>query len=490
VNTTLRRLSSIVMLMFLGLMVATTYTQFLRADQLNSDTRNTRSIFREFNNARGPIVVGGTPIAESVPVDTPFGFQRVYSGGDPEKAQMYAPVTGFFSLVNGTSAVERAANSYLNGQADAMWIDRLTNTLTGRAQQGASVELTIDPAIQQAAWDALGGQRGAVVAVEPATGRILAMVSKPSYDPNVLAVHSTAEAGQAYQDLLNADDDPLINRTIGALYPPGSTFKLVTAAAALEHKGMTADTVIPAPTTFTLPGTQTSRANRGGASGSPTGAQCSTDALRISCNTAFAGLAVDVGAEAMLQTAEAFGFGDSFQVPMTSSVSSYPSGTDFTPDRVALSGIGQGDVTSTPLQMAMVSAAIANHGTLMQPYLIDTIRDPDLEVVQQTQPSTIRDAISTSTADQLRDMMVATVENGSGTAARIPGVQVAGKTGTAQTAAGVAPHAWFTAFAPADNPQIALAVIVENGGNLAEGATGGRLAAPIARQVLEAALNR
>ncbi|QAY69552.1 peptidoglycan D,D-transpeptidase FtsI family protein [Xylanimonas protaetiae] len=489
-NTTLRRLSAVIMVMFLGLMVATTYTQFLRADQLNRDPRNVRSIFREFNVARGPIVVAGQPIVESVPVDTPFGFQRVYAGGDAEKAQMYAPVTGFFSLVNGSTAVESAANSFLNGQADALWVDRLQNLLTGRKTQGSSVELTIDPAVQQAAWDALGGQRGAVVAVEPKTGRILAMVSKPSYDPNVLAVHSTGQAGQAYQDLLNAENDPLINRTIGALYPPGSTFKIVTAAAALEKGGLTPDSVIPAPVTFRLPGTSTDLPNFGGAACSPTGEQTLTDALRISCNTAFAGLAVSLGGDAIRETAEQFGFGDPFQVPMRSAVSRYPAAEGFTDDRVALSGIGQGDVTSTPLQMAMVSAAIANHGTLMQPYLIDTIRDPDLEVVQRTEPQAIRDAVSRTTADELRDMMVATVETGSGTAAQIPGVQVAGKTGTAQTAPGVAPHAWFTAFAPADDPQVAIAVIVEHGGDLAQGATGGRLAAPIARAVLQAALNR
>ncbi|ACZ29061.1 Peptidoglycan glycosyltransferase [Xylanimonas cellulosilytica DSM 15894] len=488
-NTTLRRLSSVVMVMFLGLMVATTYTQFFRADTLNNDSRNVRSIFREFNNARGPIVVAGQPIVESVPVDTPFGFQRVYSGGDPEQAQMYAPVTGFFSLVNGSTAIESATNSFLNGQADALWIDRLQNLLTGRPQQGSSVELTIDPVIQQAAWDALGGQRGAIVAVEPSTGRILAMVSKPSFDPNVLAVHSTSQAGQAYQELLNAENGPLTNRTIRALYPPGSTFKLVTAAAAFEHAGMTPETVIPAPDSFVLPGTQTTVRNFGNARCSPTGEQSIDDAMRISCNSAFLGLAVDLGNDTLRDTAAQFGFLDPFRVPMTTAVSDVPA--DQNAPQTALAGIGQGSVTATPLQMAMVSAAIANHGTLMQPYLVDRIRDPELEIVQQNEPSVIREAVSRTTADGLRDMMVNTVASGSGTAAQISGVQVAGKTGTAETGReGEQPHAWFTAFAPADDPQIALAVIVENGGNLSQGATGGRLAAPMARSVLQAALNR
>ncbi|QAY64010.1 penicillin-binding protein 2 [Xylanimonas allomyrinae] len=490
-NTTLRRLSAVVMVMFLALMVSTTYTQFYRADRLNNDGRNVRSIFREFNVARGPIVVAGQPIAESVPVDSPFGFQRVYSGGDPEKAQMYAPVTGFFSLVNGSSAVESAENSFLNGQADALWVDRLQNLLTGRATQGSSVELTIDPVIQQAAWDALGGQRGSIVAVDPSTGAILAMVSKPSFDPNVLAVHSTGQAGQAYQDLLNAEGNPLINRSISALYPPGSTFKLVGAAAAIESGAFQADTQIAAPRTFRLPGTSTDLPNFGGEACSPTDQMSLHDAMVMSCNTAFASLAVEVGGDAMRTQAARFGFDDLFRVPMRSAVSAFPAASDaFTPDRVALSGIGQGDVTSTPLQMAMVSAAIANNGTLMQPHLVQTVRDPDLEVVEQTEPTKIRDAVSPATADALTQMMVDTVETGTGTSARIPGVQVAGKTGTAQTAPGVAPHAWFTAFAPADNPKIAVAVIVENGGNLSSEATGGRLAAPMARAVIEAALNR
>ena len=489
-NRTLRRLSVAMAVMFLSLMIATTYTQFVSADALNRDPRNVRGIFAEFNNARGPIVVSGTPIVESTPVDTPFGFQRVFSGGDPTRAAMYAPVTGFFSIVNGSTGIERAANSFLSGRDDAMWVDRLINLLTGRPNQGASVELTIDERIQQAAWDALGGQRGAVVAIDPRTGAILAMVSKPSYDPNLLAVHSTSVANQAYQDALAALDDPLINRTLAALYPPGSTFKLITAAAALEHAGMSNDTVIPAPRTFTLPGTNHALPNFGGVACSPTDEQSLLDAMRVSCNTAFAMLAVELGGDVMRQTAEAFGFGEQFQVPMRSVISRFPGSDGFTGDRVALAGIGQGDVMTTPLQMALIAAAIANDGVIMQPYLIDTVRSADLEVVQIANPRELRRAVSASTAHQLRDQMVATVATGTGTAAQISGVQVAGKTGTAQTAPGVAPHAWFTAFAPADDPQIALAIIVEHGGNLAEGATGGRLAAPMARQIIQAALTR
>ncbi len=490
-NTTLRRLSSVIMVMFLALMVSTTVVQFVQADSLNNDGRNVRAIYREFNNARGPIVVDGQPIAESVPVDTPFGYQRVFSGGDQQRAEMYAPVTGFFSIVNGSSGIESQMNEFLNGQASALWVDRLRNLLTGQKNQGSSVELTVRDAVQQAAWDALGGQRGAIVALDPRTGEILAMVSKPSYDPNLLAVHSSSQANRAFQELANdSTNNPMRNRAIAALYPPGSTFKMITAAAALEN-GIAADAQIAAPHRYTLPGTRTQVRNFGDRECAPGGTMTMHDAMIISCNTAFLGLAVDVGAEAMHEMAQNFGFGESFRIPMRSSVSSFPEPSDaFTPDRVALAGIGQGDVTSTPLQMAMMAATIANDGVMMEPHLVDTIRDSELEVVRQTEPNELRRVVSESTATALRAMMVDAVESpqATGALARIPGIQVAGKTGTAQTAAGVAPHAWFAAFAPADDPQIAVAVIVENGGNDAAGATGGRVAAPMARAVIQAAL--
>jgi peptidoglycan glycosyltransferase len=489
-NTTLRRLAGVVMVMFLALMVSTTWVQYGQASSLNNDNRNVRKIYRDYGNARGPIVVGEQSVAASRAVDDPFGFQRVYGDDDAGTAQMYAPVTGFYSLVNGTSGIEGAENAFLNGQADALWVDRLQNLLTGEKTKGSSVELTIDPAAQKAAWDALGDQRGAVVAIEPSTGRILAMVSKPSYDPNALAVHSTKDAGQAYEDLLNADGDPLINRAIRSAYPPGSTFKLIDAAAALESGDYKADTQIPAPHRYTLPGTSTQLRNFGDEVCSSSDQMSLADALRISCNTAFAQLGVSLGADALDEQAKKFGFGQKLSVPMTTDASSFPKDEASSDDRLALASIGQGSVTETPLQVAMVSAAIANGGELMQPYLVDTIRDPELEVVEQTSPRKLSDAVSGSTADALTQMMLGVVEDGSGTAAQIPGVRVAGKTGTAQTTSEADPHAWFTGFAPADDPEVAVAVIVEHGGSAGSEATGGRVAAPVAKAVIQAVLDR
>lgn len=487
-NVPLRRVASVVLVMFLALMVSTTYIQVFQADSLNNDGRNVRTIYREYGNFRGPIVVAGEAIASSTPVDDPFGFQRAYTNGP-----LYAPVSGYFSVVNGTSEIERAENEYLNGEASSLWLDRLTALFTGEQPQGASVELTIDPAAQQAAWDALGDQRGAVVAIEPKTGRVLALVSKPSFDPNALATHDTGAASAAFQELSNADGNPMSNRAIrGNTEPPGSTFKLVTSAAAIESGQYTSESVIPAPDEYQLPQSSSVLPNFGGIRCSPTGEMTLADALRISCNTAFADLGVALGDDVLRDQAEAFGFDDaSLTIPMDVTASHFPTNDtdESSPPRTALAAIGQGDVRATPLQMAMVSTAIANDGVQMAPYTVETIRNPDLEVVQQSEPRRLRTSVSPSTADQLTQMMIGVVQNGSGTAAQIPGVQVAGKTGTAQTGKDVPPHAWFTGFAPADDPQVAVAVLVERGGSMGSEATGGAIAAPIAKAVMEAVLN-
>lgn len=480
-NTPLRRLATVVILMFFVLMGGVTWVQFVDAPNLNADQRNVRTQYREFGKPRGPIVVGGETIASSVAVDDPYGFQRSYANGP-----LYAPVTGFYSVVYQRRGIEEWLNTELNGSADSLFYERLQDLVTGRQPQGASVELTIDPVLQQAAWDALGDQRGAVVAVDTQTGAILAMVSKPSYDPNALAGHDVAAVRQAWAALLADPSRPMDNRALGGItYPPGSTFKLITAAAALES-GMTPDTPVVAPTVLDLPLTTATLHNFGGAACSGTGALTLRDALRISCNTAFAQLGMDLGADALRSQAEAFGFDTPLNVPMKVTESHFPADPDA--PQTALSAIGQFEVRVTPLQMAMVSAAIANGGVPMRPYLVQAVRSSDLTVVDQTEPTELGRAVSAGTAAALRDMMVGVVADGTGRAAQIAGVQVAGKTGTAQTSEDAAPHAWFTAFAPADAPRVAVAVIVENGGSMGNEATGGAVAAPIARAVIEAAL--
>ena len=483
-NTPLRRLTSVVVLMFVVLMGGATWVQFVQAPDLNNDSRNVRTLYREYNRDRGPIVVAGTAVASSTPVDDAFGYQRSYANG-----LLYAPITGYYSVLYGRSGLERSMNTELNGSADSLFYNRVQDLITGRQPQGAAVELTIDPKVQLAAWDALGDQKGAVVALDPSTGAILALVSKPSYDPNLLATHDTTAATAARTSLLADPGDPLINRAIGGdTYPPGSTFKLVTAAAALES-GLTPDTPVAAPDLYTLPGTSTTLQNFGGETCSATGAMTLSDALRISCNTAFAQLGVQLGSAALRSQAEAFGFDRDISIPLPVTPSRFPADGTIDEAQTALSAIGQYDVRVTPLQVAMIAATIANGGIEMSPYLVATVRDQDLTVVDTTTPNALGRPLSSTTAAALRDMMLSVVADGTGKAAQIAGVQVAGKTGTAQTTDGAAPHAWFTAFAPADAPRIAVAVVVEHGGSLGNEATGGKVAAPIARAVIEAALS-
>jgi peptidoglycan glycosyltransferase len=485
VNTALRRLATVVVVMFLALLAGTTWVQFGQASALNNDSRNVRTLYREYGKPRGPIIVAGQPVAQSTAVDDPFGFQRAYT-----QPELYSTVTGFYSVVNGGSQLERSMNDVLTGQADSLFWTRIQDLITGAQPQGSSIELTIDPAAQQAALDALGGQQGAVVAVEPATGKILAMVSTPGFDPNTLATHDTTAANAAYQQLLAADGDPLINKTTSENYPPGSTFKLVTAAAALESGAYTPESVLSAPDVYTLPGTRTTLPNFGGSSCGANQQTTLADALRISCNTAFASLGVDLGDDAIREQAEKFGFDQTdLTVPMRVAASRYPE--DLNDAQTALSAIGQESVRATALQMAMVASAIANGGTLMTPYLVQTVRTANLDVVSEADPTELSQAVSAATAQQLTDMMIGVVQSGSGTSAQISGVQVAGKTGTAQTGVeGDSPHAWFTGFAPADDPQVAVAVIVEHGGSVGSEATGGRVAAPIAKAVMEAVINQ
>ncbi|MDM8085156.1 penicillin-binding transpeptidase domain-containing protein [Cellulomonas cellasea] len=485
-NTPLRRLSLVVVTMFLALMVGTSWVQFVQADALNNDSRNVRTLYREFGNPRGPIIVAGTPIAWSEPVDDAFGYQRIYAPG-----AMYSNVTGFYSIVNGRTGIESAENDVLTGSSDSLFLSRIQDLITGKQPQGSSVELTLNPAAQQAAWDALGDQVGAVVALDPTTGAVLALVSTPGFDPNSLATHDTAAASTAYKDLNAAANDPLVDKAIsGKTYPPGSTFKLVTAAAALESGQYSADTVLAAPDVLSLPQTTATIGNYGGASCGSGGQTTLSDALRVSCNTAFAQLGMDLGADALREQAEKFGFSTPLSIPMKVTESYFPPNEDLDPAKLAKSAIGQQDVRTTPMQMAMVSAAIANGGKVMTPYTVATVRTADLDVISETEPSVFSTAISAGTASTLRDMMVSVVDSGTGTAAKIPGVQVAGKTGTAETTAEQSPHAWFTGFAPANDPKVAVAVIVEHGGSTGNEATGGKVAAPIAKAVMQAVLGQ
>jgi peptidoglycan glycosyltransferase len=493
-NRPIRSLAIGCMVLFLALLLNATYLQFVRADDLTSLSAhpdNRRVLDAEFSRPRGAIVVKGKAVAESIKSKDEYKYQRRYPQG-----REYAQVTGYFSRDWGVGGVEASENSILSGDDSKLFVRRVIDLVGNQSPEGGSVSLTLNPKAQQAAYDGMRARgnnvSGAVVALEPSTGKVLAMVSSPSYDPNRLASHDFSAVSKAHAALLANDLQPLNNRAIETVLPPGSTFKLVTAAAALESGKYQPDTMVPGGARLPLPGSTVSLPNENGRSCG--GAKITlTRALEVSCNVAFGSVGLALGADALRTQAQKFGFGERYFHDLDDSLtrqaeSRFPEN----PDRAqtALSAIGQFDVAATPLQMAMIAAGIADNGTVMKPYLVDEIRSSDLEVVGKTTPEPLGTAVSAATARKLTDMMVAVVDNGTGTTAQIPGVRVAGKTGTAQSEKSRPPYAWFVSFAPADNPTVAVAVLVQDAGVARDAISGSGLAAPIAKAVMEAVLNK
>ena len=479
----LKRVAIVVLLMFGALFVATTSIQFFQTDTLAADSRNTRALYASYDAERGPILVDGQPIAMSVPSDDDYKFQRTYPNGP-----LYSQVTGYYTLGQGSTGIENSLGDFLSGTADSQFLARINSIITGQKPKGASVELTIDPVVQQAAWDALGDLRGSVVAIEPSTGRILAMVSKPTFDPNSLAVHDSQNVIDTYDSLLNESGDPLINRSIdGNLYPPGSTFKIVTSSAALQS-GISATDTQPNLARFPLPGSNNTVSNAGGGTCGGGDSVSLETAFVLSCNIPMAEFGVQMGDTTLVDMAKAFGFTKDLDIPMAVQPSTIRS--PLADDKLALASFGQDEDRVTPLQVAMFSAAVANKGTIMKPNLVDSITAPDLTVLQQFEPKVFADPITSATSSTLSQFMVSAVENGAATNARIDGVSVAGKTGTAENGEDDPYTLWFTGFAPADNPRVAIAVVVEDGGGENQSGSGNSIAAPIAKQVLEAVLSK
>jgi penicillin-binding protein A len=487
-NKPIRTISIFCLLLFLALMINATYLQYYRAGALEQDPRNRRVLAASFSGDRGAILVGREPVAESVPSDDQYEFQRRYP--QPFK---YSHVTGWFSYFSQTG-IEQSQNDVLSGDDSLLFVTRLVDLLSNSTPKGGSVQLTLDPAAQDAAFAGLealpGDAEGAVVALEPSSGKILAMVSSPSYDPNLMASHDFGDVADTARRLGEAESEPLLNRGIQTTLPPGSTFKIVTAAAALESGNYAdSDALVPGGPTYQLPLTS-------GESGlvDNDGRSCGTDripmiqAMEQSCNTSFAQLADELGPDAMHEQAEAFGWNSVYleDLPLQAP-SAYPEDMDAA--QTALSGFGQSSVTSTPLQMAMVVSAVANGGIAMQPYVVDEVRSPELDVLDKTEENPLSRAVSASTAEELKEMLVSTVANGTASPAAIPGVDVGGKTGTAESGrANIPPYAWFVSFAPADDPQVAVAVMIQKAdiprGEIAGGTVGG----PIAKSVMEAVI--
>lgn len=486
-NTSLRNVAMAIMGMIVLLLGNATLTQVFTADGLRADPRNQRMLLDEYSRQRGQITAGGQLLAYSEATDGRYRFLRVY----PEP-QVYAPLTGFYSLRYSSTGLERAEDPILNGSDQRLFGQRLADFFTGRDPRGGNVDTTIVPRVQHAAWDAMqqgchGPCKGAVVALEPSTGKILAMVSAPSYDPNLLASHNGEEQAAAWATLRDDPQSPLSNRAITETYPPGSTFKVVVTAAALEA-GVSPTDQLTAQPDIPLPDSTSTLQNFGGTPCGPHPTASLHDAFAQSCNTAFVELGTRLGADALRNTAADFGL-DAPTQPIPLQVVPSTVGPISDAAALAMSSIGQKDVAVTPLQNAQIAAAVANKGMAMQPYLVAGLKGPNLANLATTVPTERQRAVSPEVATKLTDLMVAAEQYTQQTGA-IPGVSIASKTGTAEHGTdprNTPPHAWYIAFAPAEAPKVAVAVVVEDGGERLS-ATGGAVAAPIGRAVIAAAL--
>ena len=480
-NRQIRRVAVVMLVLFLLMFSAPLYWQVVASDRLANDPRNARKLYKEYSLERGKMVLAdGQPVAVSVATPDRLKFQRRYPSG-----QRYGMVTGFYSLVFGSSLAENEFNTYLVGKAPEQFAQNLVDLFTARSSPGGTLVLTLDPIAQETAERQLGGRKGAVVALEPKTGAVLAMTTFPRYDPNPLSSHDTAGIRRTWNQLLKDPRQPLLNRATDALYPPGSTFKVVTAAAALEN-GVSPDQQLPSPPEYDVPQTQADIRNFGGSTCSATGTLTLPEALKISCNTTFAALGNKLGPDKLSAEAEKFGFNAKSPYQLRSATSSIPTKMDA--PSTAQSAIGQRDVRVTPLQMATVAATIANGGERMAPRVVDRVISDEGKTVKTFGADSLGQVIPENVAQQVKQMMTGVVQDGTGQSAQIPGVEVSGKTGTAQTAEGADPHAWFIGFAQQGERSIAVAVVVENGGDLGSEATGGKVAAPIAKEVIEAYL--
>lgn len=474
------------LILFGALAANLNYIQVIAADDLANNPANKRLLIEEYDVRRGAILAADrqTVLARSRPTDDALKYLRRYLQGP-----LYAHLTGFYSFVFGRSELEQTFNDELSGRSAELFTDRLLDDILGRDRRGASLVLSVEPKLQEAAAEALRGRQGAVAAVNPQTGEVLALVANPTYDPGDLSSHDGPAIRRSWKRLVRDPAKPLLSVASDDFFPPGSTFKIVVASAALEN-GMTPETIFPNPRELDLPQTTRTISNFGGSHCLGGASQITlAQALQVSCNVTFAQVGLKLGAEALVEQTRRFGFSREvpFDIPWEEGF--VPDASAFVDDQpgVAQSAIGQRDVRTNVLHMALIAGAIGNRGVMMEPRLVAEVRDPSGRVVRRLEPQVYSRPLSRANAGALTEMMRAVVDAGTGTAAQIPGIAVAGKTGTAQNPGGD-PHAWFVAFAPAERPTIAVAVVVLNGGDLGNEATGGAIAAPIARTVIQAAL--
>lgn len=483
-NKPLRRISVFCGILILALLVRTNYLQYVRADELNTRDENRRVRIERYAHERGDIIVdGGKAVTGSKETkDSDFKFKRVWQDGP-----MWAPVTGYSSQAFDASQLEKLEDGILTGNDDQLFFDRTLSMFTGsKDKQGGNVVTTLNAAAQKAAFTGLGDKKGAVAALDPQTGAILALASTPSYDPSTFAGNSDKDS-KAWQALQKDKDKPMLNRALRETYPPGSTFKVVTAAAALEN-GLYADidAKTDSPLPYRLPLTTGNLENEGNI---PCENASLREALRMSCNTVFGKISDDLGNQKMIDEAAKFGFNKDVFTPVRATASIYPK--DNRPQN-AMAGIGQASNRATPLQMAMVASAVANDGKLMQPYMVAERQAPSLDAIYTHEKEQLSQPLSGENAQKLQEMMKTVVETGTGQNAKIPGVTVGGKTGTAQHGLNNSekPYAWFISYAKTDSGSpVAVAVVVEDSKANRDDVSGGGLAAPIAKAVMKAVID-
>ncbi|GGV73430.1 peptidoglycan D,D-transpeptidase FtsI family protein [Streptomyces massasporeus] len=487
-NKPLRRIAIFCGLLILTLLIRDNWIQYVQAEELRTDKNNRRVIIARYASPRGDIIVNGKPITGSAETSgSDFKFKRTYKDGP-----MWAPVTGYASQAFGASQIENLEDGILTGNDDRLFFRNTLDMLTGKKQQGGNVVTTLNAAAQKAAYNGLKrqGGKGSVVALDPSTGKILALASYPSYDPSSFAGNSTSKDGGAWNKLQkkNNPDDPMLNRALRETYPPGSTFKVVTAAAALEDGLYTsADAKTDSPDPWIMKGTTTKLPNEGNI-------PCENATLRValqySCNTVFGKIGSDLGNDKMLDMAKKFGFDEEQFTPVRANASVFSD--KMNPSQTALSSIGQFNTAATPLQMAMVASAVANDGKLMKPYMVDELQSPGVDPIEKTDPEELSQPLSAENAQILQSMMETVVDKGTGSNAKIDGVKVGGKTGTAQHGVDNSenPYAWFISYAKDEDGSspVAVAVVVEDDNAVRDDISGGGLAAPIARNVMEAVI--
>ncbi|GAA1166708.1 penicillin-binding protein 2 [Streptomyces hebeiensis] len=491
-NKPLRHIAVFCGVLVLALLIRSNWLQFVKGEELATHKNNYRVRIEQFAQPRGDIIVDGRPVTGSSKDEkADLKYKRTFKDGP-----MYAPVTGYASQAQGMSLLENTYDDILSGRDDRLAFNRAMDILTGEDPRGGDVITTIDPAAQKAAYKSLTDlkARGAVVALDPKTGKVLALVSTPSYDPSVFAGMSFKE-GDKFQAMNKDKSKPLANRALRETYPPGSTFKILTAAAALENGVVTdVDAKTDAVSPYPLPLSTNKIGSEAG--DAVCGKASMKTAMQHSCNNVFLDAASKVGEEKMRETAEKFGFNtdvyDEDFGDMLATKSLYPAELD--KPGTALTGMGQGSLTSTPMQMAMVTAALANDGKLMQPYIVDELRGPDLSTLEKNEPKLKSQAVSEETARKVQEMMEFTAAEGSAKRALIDGITVGGKTGTAQRGVNVrdeVPYGWFVSYGKkADGQSVAVSVFIDptDMDISRSDISGGKLGAPIAKKVMEAVL--